>query len=141
MKQENLIFLILLVAMAVVLGSTTAVVSTLTAYAAHQEISANAGSSPQPANPESAKGSTPATTAPAGSAGQQPMDGCSAALSPVETQEVKRMLEELGHSSSALSESLKSFQEQHQIASTGILDGFTLDSIINQLSLTKARSF
>ena len=51
------------------------------------------------------------------------------------------MLAELGYTSPTLSESLESVQQEYQITSTGILDGLTLDSIITQLSLHKARSF
>jgi hypothetical protein len=51
------------------------------------------------------------------------------------------MLKELGYTKTTFSQSLKSFQEENQLANTGILDSITLDSIINLLSLNKARSF
>lgn len=143
MKQENLVFLILVVAMAMVMGSTFAIVTTLSTYKSHQtKITANIDSKSQPVIHESE-----GDTAPSGGVvytGNNLPDSegdHSAMLSPAETGEVKRMLSELGYTGSTLGESLKSFQQKNQISNTGILDGLTLDSILNQLSLTKARSF
>lgn len=140
MRQDNLIFLILLAAVAMVMGSTLAIVSSLTAYPS-QDIMAGVDSHPQPAARESAKDLPAANGSVSAGIDRPGGEDISVALSPAETREVKRMLNELGHASPTLAESLKSFQEEHQIAGTGILDGITLDSIIGQLSLTKARSF
>ncbi len=142
MRQDNLIFLILLVAIAMVMGSTFAIVSTLTTYQSHQSENAaiNAPQSPS-ASRESENDSIPADGSYSAGISMPVTDDNPTLLSPAETREVKRMLRELGHATPTLSESLKSFQQGNQITSTGILDGLTLDSIISQLSLHKARSF
>jgi hypothetical protein len=141
-RQENLVFLIFVVAMAMVMGSTFAIVSTLSNYKPIQSKTAvSIDSQSQPATHESERDSVPSrgvTHADNNLAGSK---GADSMLSPAETKEVKRMLSELGHTGPNLAQSLKSFQQKNQISNSGILDGLTLDSIINQLSLTKARSF
>ena len=142
MRQDNLIFLILLVGVAMVMGSTFAIVSSLDTYKSHQaDITAGIDSHPQPVAGGSAKDLPAANGSASVGIDRQGGEDTSVTLSPAETREVKRMLNELGHAGPTLSESLKSFQKEHLITSTGILDGITLDSIISQLSLTKARSF
>ncbi len=139
MRLENLIFLIFLVAIAITLGSTLAIVSSLSAQASFQDTMGTNASS-QSFSLEITKDLPLAATAET-DIKESLVAGFHATLTPEETEEVTRMLKELGHTSSSLSESLKYFQGQHQIAITGILDIVTLNSIINQLSLTKAQSY
>jgi len=146
MKKEYLVFFVLLVAVAMVMGSTFAIVSALQTYKAQQ--------TKQPAKPlatiEQANSETERTAAVSRVSRESRYissnppardDSSSSKLTPFETREVKRMLNELGYTKETLSHSLKAFQEEHQLTNTGILDSVTLDSIINMLSLTKARSF
>jgi hypothetical protein len=141
-KQDNMIFLILLVAVAMVMGSTFAIVSTLTTYKSHHAENAVINDpQSQGAVRESENDSAPTPEYTSAGIGLPVTNDTSEVLSPAETREVKRMLAELGYTSPTLSESLESFQQEYQITSTGILDGLTLDSIITQLSLHKARSF
>jgi len=142
-RQENLIFLILVVAMAMVMGSTFAIVTTVSTYKSHQtKTTANIDSKSQPATHESEE-DTVSSGGVAYTGNNLPdSEGAhSAVLSPAEIGEVKRMLSELGYTDSTLGKSLKSFQQKNQISNTGILDGLTLDLLLNELSLTKARSF
>lgn len=143
MRQETLVIIILVVAMAMVMGSTFAIVSTLSNYKSLQSKSAvSVDSESQPATHETERDSVPSRGVTNADNNLADSKGAhSAMLSPAETKEVKRMLSELGHTGPNLAQSLKSFQQKNQISNSGILDGLTLDSIINQLSLTKAHSF
>lgn len=143
MKREHLVFFVFLVAAAMVMGSTFAIVSALSTYKSQQtETAVNAQSKVEIADREAEK-NTVASSESRYMSGNLPGRGGGASdrLTPVETQEVKRMLKELGYTKTTFSQSLKSFQEENQLANTGILDSITLDSIINLLSLNKARSF
>ncbi|NLW44539.1 MAG: peptidoglycan-binding protein [Syntrophomonadaceae bacterium] len=150
MKREHVVFFVLLVAAAMVMGSTVAIVSALTNYKVQQtKIPVNSQSNLEISTSEDENKIAQAenNTAESGESiyvsGNIPVSGnaSSSKLTPIETREVKRMLKELGHSKPTFSQSLKSFQEENQLANTGILDSVTLDSMINRLSLNKARSF
>ncbi len=143
MKKEYLVFFVLLVAVAMIMGSTFAIVSALQTYKSQQtKTPVNSQAMVEKANSETERTAAVSRESRYISSNAPGRDGASSSkLTPFETREVKRMLNELGYTKETLSQSLKSFQEEHQLANTGILDSVTLDSIINLLSLNKARSF
>lgn len=143
MKQERVILLILLVASAIVLGTTCAIVTMVPDLVSRQEttLQAEPHSSLSPQESESA--SAPEDVKPAGIYGESSPAGenYKAALTPVEKSEIQRMLKELGHQQPTLSQSIRSFQTQNNIKTSGVLDGTTLDSIIQQTTLLRSQAF
>lgn len=147
MKQENVIFLILVLAAAVVLGTTFGIINGYLTLAVHQkslpaipsdDSTFNDYTDPSNENKQSAhpqKEECQIASSKALHNGNQDIF-----LTPLEIREIQGMLAQMGYSHSNWSQSIRLFQEQNNINATGILDNSTLDSIINQITLKKAHA-
>lgn len=149
MKQENAIFLILVLAAAVVLGTTFGIINGYLTLAVHQKSLPTVPSedsiftdyaNPSSENKQSAEPKKEAQESQMASIEVLHKENQHIILTPLEVREIQGMLAQMGCSHSNWSQSIRLFQQQNDIKATGILDYTTLDSIINQITLKRTQT-
>lgn len=150
MKQGNVLFIIIVVAAAMVLGTTFGIVNSYKHIANAQKAlvkqSGNETSQTKDKTETSEPTSTPADKESSLSSSEETkvssVDGSGnfTVLSPTETSDIQHMLASLGHSDPQLKASVKSFQNANKIEVTGVLDNTTLETVIQQFTLQKAQA-
>ncbi len=158
MRKGTVVFLVLMVCSALIIGTTLGIISVrhyliphLAAASSSPQITDNPAGSQQeevPSPPVSGASDNrkPENTAqPSPSRHREPESSSSMyvndeftpakllLLTENEIKEIKSMLRELGYETSNLSEAVKQFQEKNHLTATGYLDTETLTSIMTQV--------
>lgn len=151
LKQENILFIVLLVAAAIVLGTTIGIINNMHYLVKHTAKTKTSQVTPvvHPDQPAAAKNAPTAEKKPVEESPS--VDAATRAenmeaaksnhiLTPTEVSEIVSMLKELGYNDATLNASVRAFQHQNQITTNGTLDNETLEQIIQELTLKKARA-
>jgi hypothetical protein len=144
MKPTTYIFLVLVLAAAIVTGSALAITSNFQAIKTAADQQNQSGSSPnaREAVSKDAAGTDSASVKPPQNAAVQTASVNSdtdtefMVVSPQENAEIAAMLQNLGMTDSR--DSIKQYQQTRGIEATGNLDSITLNSIINDAKIQRA---
>lgn len=150
MKQGNVLFIIIVVAAAMVLGTTFGIVNSYKHIANAQKALVKQSGSKTDQTKDTTETSEPTST-PTDKESSISLSeetkvssvddsGNFTVLSPTETRDIQRMLASLGHSDPQLKASVSSFQSANKIKATGVLDNTTLETVIQQFTLQKAQA-
>ncbi|MGE5415825.1 MAG: hypothetical protein ACM3UZ_03535 [Acidobacteriota bacterium] len=147
MKQENIIFIALIVAAAVVLGTTIGVANS---YSTIKElkiehktpVKTQDKDSSDTENEKKADEAAKKTEAEAAKtiADTSSETGTANTLTSAEAREINRMLAQLGYEQKDITNSVRSYQTGNNIKATGQIDGSTLESIVREVTLKKAQA-
>ncbi|MGE5421819.1 MAG: peptidoglycan-binding domain-containing protein [Ignavibacteriales bacterium] len=150
MKQGNVLFIIIVVAAAMVLGTTFGIVNSYKHIANAQKALVKQSGSKTDQTKDTTEISEPTSTptdkeSSISSSEETKVSsvddsGNFTVLSPTETRDIQHMLASLGHSDPQLKASVSSFQSANKIKATGVLDNTTLETVIQQFTLQKAQA-
>ena len=149
MKRENVIFLILVFAAAIVFGTTFGIINgyldTVSKHPSKKPSIEHRQNDDSPAVKETSKPEEAQNAIPAGSAASSmgTGQGSGASVMPLtatEAREIAGMLLQLGYRCPSLGSAVEAYQRDHGLAATGIIDNATLASVLRQLALKKVHS-
>lgn len=146
MRQDHLIFLALVIAAAVVLGTTFGIVNAYKDIKTLPEVrTLPAHKSPAQDKSSDQKTQTQAspreTTSLAILVTGDEMDSSSSMiLTMTETAELREMLNELGYDATNITGAIQTFQKNNGIQKSGQLDQVTIDKMIKQVTLKKVKT-
>lgn len=146
MKRENFIFIALILAAAVVLGTTFGIVqSFLVVRELKTEQKAPAKTQDKESSDTDQKQTDEADKKTEDKAAVTVEDtssgtGTANTLTSAEVGEINRMLAQLGYGQKDIADSIKSFQTGNNMQVTGKIDETTLESIVRETTLRKARA-
>lgn len=146
MRQDHLIFLALVIAAAVVLGTTFGIVNAYKDIKTLPEVrTLPAHKSPAQDKSSDQKTQTQAspreTTSLAILVTGDDMDSSSSMiLTMTETAELREMLNELGYDATNITGAIQTFQKNNGIQKSGQLDQVTIDKMIKQVTLKKVKT-
>jgi hypothetical protein len=136
----------LLLAAAMVLGTTFGILNSYLDACAWQKEHVQKKTPPPPAQQfkqpvkNSAQNQPAQTTASTYQTSPSSDSGNVVQLSPVETAEIVEMFHELGYQQSTFSQKVSVYQKSNNLAANGALDNTTLDLALKQLTIQKARA-
>lgn len=146
MRQDHLIFLALVIAAAVVLGTTFGIVNAYKDIKTLPEVrTLPAHKSPAQDKSSDQKTQTQASPRETSSlailvTGDEMDSSSSMILTMTETAELREMLNELGYDATNITGAIQTFQENNGIQKSGQLDQVTIDKMIKQVTLKKVKT-
>lgn len=146
MRQDHLIFLALVIAAAVVLGTTFGIVNAYKDIKTLPEVrTLPAHKSPAQDKSSDQKTQTQASPRETSSlailvTGDDMDSSSSMILTMTETAELREMLNELGYDATNITGAIQTFQENNGIQKSGQLDQVTIDKMIKQVTLKKVKT-
>lgn len=145
MKDANFLFIILIIAAAVITGSTVAMANNFDFIFAQLNTAPSASqateNTPPPANTKTIDAELPNINAPIVETNQPGIDENNVTFTPHEQRQVLEMLYALGMiKETNYEEFVKNFQTEHNLNPTGELDSKTLTLIIKQSKQEKANN-
>lgn len=140
MKSGNIIFILIVVAAAMVLGTTFGIINNYKNIATAQKQQSQSSLTTQNADDTEPALKSDTVVPESGTVNVSDSTETFTTLSPAETGEVRSMLSALGHSEDQLSASVSSFQRANNVSVTGVLDNTTLNSVIQQFTLKKVEA-
>lgn len=140
MKNGNIIFILIVVAAAMVLGTTFGIINNYKNIATAQKQHSQPSSTTQTTDDAKSVPKSDTNVSESSAVKVNESSGTFTTLSPAETNEVRGMLSALGHSQDLLSASVSSFQQTNNVRITGVLDNTTLNAVVQQFTLKKAEA-